>query len=501
MWRRGGAARAGASHGGDRLRALRDRRGGCGHDGEKRPCRPRRAPASRGPPREGHVHGLRERMRAVGRELRCREDALLRQRQQVRAWPRRTAAPMGRWRTCHPARSAIASCPQRHRRRAAPDRVVWRHRAAGESRLAAHRPHGLDGAVRVPALLAHVAWRARLQRHAAPDRLRGRPHERGVGDGAFRERVLSGQDVARALFQPVRGRLRCRLHAALHAQLPLPGPDRIRQRARRQRRDGPKRRRSRAHRVARARQLPSRAICTRRGLDGAVACRRERACRRRGARHHARRARPGVFHGGAAPGGGRRRAREADRGRPALACRRPVASRHRACRTSLSHGRGATARHRSRARPVGVCRAGRGGPRGSRPFARERAPGRPASVDAGQAARRDRALRRRPSAARCRVPAVVWLRVRGGVDRGGGRRARRGGQAVHDAQGRRHQRSRAHPHSPAYACRGHRHARGGRGWQNRRRQRSREIPPGMPRRPRQDRFAARRHRQTPPRRR
>lgn len=44
--------------------------------------------------------GLRERMRAVGRELRCREDALLRQRQQVRAWPRRTAAPMGRWQNC-----------------------------------------------------------------------------------------------------------------------------------------------------------------------------------------------------------------------------------------------------------------------------------------------------------------------------------------------------------------------------------------------------------------
>ena len=169
-------------------------------------------------------------------------------------------------------------------------------------------------------------------------------------------------------------------------------------------------------------------------------------------------------------------------------------SRHGIVLAGRPYHMDATAWHRSRARPVGVCRAGRGGPRGSRSVARERAPARPASVDAGQAARRDRALRRRPSAARCRVPAVVWLRVRGGVDRGGGRRARRGGQAVHDAQGRRHQRPGAHPHSPAHACCGHRHARGGRGWQSRRRQRSREITPGILRRPRQDCFAARRHR-------
>lgn len=266
---RGRASRAGASHGSDWLRALRARRGGCGYDGEKRSHQSRRASVSRDSSRKGRVHGLRQRMRAVDCELRCREDALLRQRQQVRTRPRRAATPMERGRTCHPARSAIASCPQHHRRRAAPDRVVWQHRSAGESRFATHRPHGLDGALRVPTFLAHVTRRAWLQRHAAPARLRGRPHERGVGDGAFRERVLSGQDVARALLQPVRGRLRCRLHAALHAQLPLPGPDRIRQRACRQCRDGPKWRRSRAHRVARARQLPSRAIRARRGLDGA----------------------------------------------------------------------------------------------------------------------------------------------------------------------------------------------------------------------------------------
>lgn len=48
---------------------------------------------------------------------------------------------------------------------------------------------------------------------------------------------------------------------------------------------------------------------------------------------------------------------------------------------------------------LGFGRAGRGRPRASRPVTRERPSGGPAPVDAGQAARRDCAFRRRSSAA------------------------------------------------------------------------------------------------------
>ena len=69
MRRRGRASRAGAPHGSDWQRALRARRGGCGYDGEKRSHQSRRASVSRDSARKGRVHGLRERMRAVDREL------------------------------------------------------------------------------------------------------------------------------------------------------------------------------------------------------------------------------------------------------------------------------------------------------------------------------------------------------------------------------------------------------------------------------------------------
>lgn len=228
MWRRGGAARAGASHGGDRLRALRARRGGCGHDGEKRPCRPRRAPASRGPPREGHVHGCANACELSVVSFDAERTALL--RPATNRCERGLDEPRRRW---GGGERAIQPGPLSHH---APNVI------ADEQRLIASfgniEQQGSRGSRRIGlmdsmALYAYRPfWRTLLVELGFSVML-PRPGCEADRMSEAWETVPSESACYPAKTSHVRYFSLCeggcdgRLHAALHAQLSLPGPDRI----------------------------------------------------------------------------------------------------------------------------------------------------------------------------------------------------------------------------------------------------------------------------------